>query len=283
MGRQAIKKLVKRTPLLGYLAMKTMSRLRAAKRFAAEMRLTARGGAGTQKYEFSRLDTGCCCVDGGEREFRQIQNLLNFTKTSNSIYAAHQFPAAYHTIDINGRKVVGQRDPARRLALVPFDFRGKTVLDLGCNQGGMVLQLTGELKWAVGIDYDPRMINAANRVKSAIKSVNTSFYVLDLQRGPLSLIDDFLPEERVDFCFLLSVCAWLKNWREVIDFAQSRSESMLFETNGFPAQQQKQIDYLRRRYRSVNLLAETSEDDPTEKERRLYHLTEPIFVNFASE
>jgi SAM-dependent methyltransferase len=239
------------------------------------------GEADLQKYVFTRMDTDDCGNDD-ERLSRQIQNLLNFTKTSNSHYAAQQFPAAYHTININGQKVLGQRDPSQRLASVPVDFRGKTVLDLGCNQGGMVFQISGLVKWAVGVDYDSRMINAANRIADAIGASNTSFYVLDLQKGPLALISDFLPEQRVDICFLLSVCAWLNNWREVVDFAQSKSDSMLFETTGSSIQQQQQIDHLRMRYRAVELLAGTSEDDPIQKERKLFYLTEPVPIGVSS-
>ena len=122
------------------------------------------------------------------------------------------------------------------------------------------------------------MINAANRLKNAIGANNTSFYVLDLQREPLELISDFLPEQKVDICFLLSVCMWLDNWREVIDFAQAKSNSMLFETNGTPSQQQRQISYLRTRYRGVKLLSESSEDDPSQKHRKLFYLTEPVLL-----
>ncbi len=272
---QKVKDTIKRTPILGPLARKMISKQKTVRLLTKKMLSRLRGDIHSRHYVFSRMDTESC-ANNEERLILQIQNLLNYTKTSNSIYAAQQFPAAYHTVNISGRKVLGQRDPSKRLALVPVDFRDKTVLDLGCNQGGMILQINDMIKWAVGVDYDPRMINAANRVRNAIGASNISFYVLDLQRGPLALINDFLPEQRVDICFLLSVCAWLTNWQEVIDFAQSKSNAMLFETNGFASQQQEQIDHLRKRYRGVNLLSEASEDDPTEKERKLYYLTEPI-------
>jgi 2-polyprenyl-3-methyl-5-hydroxy-6-metoxy-1,4-benzoquinol methylase len=229
----------------------------------------------SHKYAFSRLDTANCMNDD-ERLFRQVQNLLNFTKTSNSSYSAEQFPAAYHSINVKGRQVSGQRDPAQRLASVPIDFRGKSVLDLGCNQGGMIHQIRSLVKWGVGIDYDSRMINAANRIKSVNASDNIGFYVVDLQSDPLELIGDFMPDEKADVCFLLSVCMWLKNWQQVIDFAQSKSNSMLFETNGSPLQQDQQMDYLRTKYAVVNMISETSEDDPTQKRRKLLYLTGPI-------
>jgi CTP-dependent riboflavin kinase len=252
----ASKRVIKSTPVIGTLAINLKRKY-------------------SRKYAFSRIETENC-VNADERVFRQIQNVLNFTKTSNSHYSAEQFPAAYHTINVNGRQVPGQRDPSKRLASVPIDFHGQSVLDLGCNQGGMIHEIRSLIKWGVGIDYDPRMINAANRIKSVNASENISFYVLDLQSDPLDLISDFMPDRKADICFLLSVCMWLKNWQQVIDFAHSKSNSMLFETNGSPLQQDEQINHLRKKYSVVSMLSATSDDDPIQKFRKLYYFTEPI-------
>jgi SAM-dependent methyltransferase len=252
----ASKKVVKSTPVVGTLARKLKLKY-------------------SRKYEFSRLDTENC-TDADERAFRQIQNILDFTKTSNSYYSAEQFPAGYHTVNVNGRQVPGQRDPSKRLASVPIDFHGKSVLDLGCNQGGMIHQIRSLIKWGVGIDYDPRMINAANRIKSVNASENISFYIVDLQNDPLELISDFMPDRKADICFLLSVCMWLKNWQQVIDFAHSKSNSMLFETNGSSLQQDQQINYLKTKYSVLSMCSEMSDDDPVQKNRKLLFLTEPI-------
>lgn len=252
----ASKRVVKSTPIIGTLARNLKLKY-------------------SRKYAFSRIETENC-TNADERVFRQIQNLLNFTKTSNSHYSAEQFPGAYHTINLNGRQVSGQRDPSKRLASVPIDFHGQTVLDLGCNQGGMIHEIRSLIKWGVGIDYDPRMINAANRIKSVNASENLGFYVLDLQNDPLAIISDFMPDRKADICFLLSVCMWLKNWQQVIDFAHSKSNSMLFETNGSPLQQDQQINYLKAKYAVVNMLSEISDDDPIQKFRKLFYLTEPI-------
>jgi len=252
----ASKRIVKSTPIIGTLA--------------RNLKLKYAG-----RYAFSRIETENC-INNDERLFRQIQNILNFTKTSNSNYSAEQFPAAYHTINVNGRQLPGQRDPSKRLASVPIDFHGKTVLDLGCNQGGMIHEIRSLVKWAVGIDYDSRMINAANRIKSVNASENISFYIVDLQNDPLELIDDFMPDRKADICFLLSVCMWLKNWQQVIDFAHSNSNAMLFETNGSPLQQDQQIEYLKAKYSVLDMLSEFSDDDPGQKYRKLIYLTGPI-------
>lgn len=215
----------------------------------------------SQPYSFQRVDA--------PNDEQRLLNLLNYTKTSGASYSADGYPAGYHSIKIGGRTIRGQRDPVARLASVPIDFAGKSVLDLGSNQGGMLFALSDKLKWGVGVDYDTRMVNAANRIKRVNDVGNLDFYVFDLERERLDLIRDFLPESHVDVCFLLSVCMWIKNWREVIDFTSSISDVILFETNGTPTQQHEQIAYLRSACGVVEVLTEESADDPGQKDRML--------------
>lgn len=252
-----VKSVIKKTPILG-------SSARLLKRAVLP--------SANEEYPFERLSTS----DEGDLEFRQVRNLLNYTKTSGARYSGERYPAGYHTIDLGGRRLEGQRQPAKRLTLVPYDFRGKTVLDIGSNQGGMLFEICGVLKQGIGIDYDPRMVNAANRIKAVRQAENVHFFVFDVEKEPLELVLDFLPNERVDIVFLLAVCAWLRNWRDVIDFAAGISTSMLFETTGTDEQQAQQEEYLRHVYRDVQLLAATSEDDPNQKRRKLLYLSVPI-------
>jgi hypothetical protein len=252
---------LKRTPVLGPLA-------RRSARALGLGRTRARAGA---PYAFERLPLEPF-IDGRERSRRQFLNLLNYTKTSGSSYAGQKYPAGYHTIEVDGWRMPGQRDPRVRLAAVPVDFRGKTVLDIGSNQGGMLFALDG-IRWGVGIDYDSRMVNAANRIRGARGAQHLGFYVFDLDTEPLELIHDFLPAPRVDIAFLLSVCMWLRNWSAVIEFAARTSDAMLFETNGTDRQQAGQEAELHRLYAGVQLLADASDDDPKQKRRRLYYCT----------
>jgi SAM-dependent methyltransferase len=250
-----VKSLVSRVPVLHAAAAKLLGRSRAK-----------------AKYAFSRMAT-----DGlrdGPLLMRQVRNLLAYTKTSNSAYNAEEFPAGYHSITLNGERLRGQREPGVRIDLAPVDFAGKSVLDIGSNQGGMLFQIRDKIRWGVGIDFDSRMVNAANRIRSALGSSALSFYVFDLEREPLDLIQDFLPEAKADICFLLSVCMWITNWRDVIDFASRHSAAMLFETNGSEQQQGEQIAYLRQIYQSVQKLSGESADDPGQRKRELYYLTD---------
>jgi 2-polyprenyl-3-methyl-5-hydroxy-6-metoxy-1,4-benzoquinol methylase len=84
-----------------------------------------------------RLDTQVEELDGLDIGTRKIINLLNYTKRSASAYDGQGYDVGYHSFNINGKQFKGQRDPKQRLSNVNYDFTGKTVLDIGCNQGGM--------------------------------------------------------------------------------------------------------------------------------------------------
>lgn len=219
-----------------------------------------------EKYMFVRLDT----VSQTNPDQARVINLLNYTKTSQSAYNAEDFPAAYHSIALKDLNLRGQRDPMERINLVPLDFEGKTVLDIGCNQGGMLFSISGKIAHGVGIDYDSRLINAANKIRSYTKISNIDFYVFNLEDENLDLISDFLPAEKVDVAFLLAVCMWIDNWKEVIQFAKKVSTALLFESNGKSEQQLEQLEYLRSIYSKVDLISAQSQEDSLQKKRKLY-------------
>jgi SAM-dependent methyltransferase len=254
--------LIKRTPVVGPLAK------RGARLIGLGKTLRSRTPA-----NFERLSTDSS-ADACETSRRRLTNLLNYTKISGASYSARNYPAGYHSIEIDGVTLEGQRNPHVRLASVPIDFRGKTVLDIGSNQGGMLFALDG-IEWGVGIDFDSRMVNAANRISAARRTNNLGFYVFDLDKEPLELIEDFFPSSKIDIVLLLSVCMWVKNWRQVIAFAARTADEMLFESNGAEFQQDEQEKELRRQYDRVDLLAESSDDDPRQKRRRLFYCSCP--------
>ena len=208
--------------------------------------------------------------DGIDIEIRKILNLLAYTKTNMVTYNAQGYPSGYHTLKIDGHTFGGQRDPAQRLDGVPFDFNGATVLDLGCNQGGMLLSLADRIKAGVGVDFDHKMVNAANRIRAHKQLANLNYYVFDLEKENLELLQNFFRDKNVDIVFLLSVCMWIKNWKSVIDFARSISNYLLFESNGSAEQQLEQETYLRSSYPGVTLVREASTDDSGQQRRQLF-------------
>lgn len=212
-------------------------------------------------------------LDGSDQtavEINKLLNLLAYTKASGSSYSAKDFPSAYHTLRISGHEFKGQRDPNERLKDVPFEFAGASVLDLGCNQGGMLFSIADRIKAGIGVDFDHRMINAANRIRRHSEIGNLDFYVFDLDREDLQVLRNFMRDSTVDIVFLLSVCMWLSNWKSVIDFARSISSAVLFESNGSEEQQREQEAYLRSRYGSIFKVRDTSTDDAGQPNRRLF-------------
>jgi len=199
----------------------------------------------------------------------KLINLLNYTRGRSVSYSASSFETGYHTLKIGEFELKGQRNPDQRFANVPFDFNGKSVLDIGCNQGGMLHAIADKISHGVGIDFDFKMVNAANKIKSYNQTAHLDFYNFDLDNEDYGYISDFLPDSRVDIIFLLSVCKWITRWKELITFCASISDYMLFETNGSAEVQQGQISYLKTVFKKVDIINEKSEDDLTQKDRIL--------------
>lgn len=107
----------------------------------ASRKIRGKDGSGRDRYVFKRIDS--------DDYLDQIKNLLNYAKTSGSIYNAQDFPAGYHTIKIGSLNLKGQRDLDERYSRIPINFTGKTVLDLGCNQGGMLLHNADKIQLGV--------------------------------------------------------------------------------------------------------------------------------------
>mgnify|MGYP005623436315 CR=1 FL=1 len=221
-----------------------------------------------KKFTPKRIDLEAENINFNKEELKLI-NLLNYTKKSASTYSGELYDIGYHTLKLGDKVLKGQRNPEERFKNVPFDFKGKSVLDIGSNQGGMLNAVSNEIKFGIGIDYDYRMVNVSNRIKEASNNKNLQFYVFDLENEKLEYIKDFLPTNKVDICFLLSVCMWLPNWKELIQFVQNTSDNLLFESNGKEEQQEEQIEFLKSIYKDVLLINETSEDDPLQKKRKL--------------
>lgn len=257
-----MKRLIKQTPFVGPVAQSVYRRLRSPWSRTSRQRQSS--------FVFERLALDAPEPAEFDRQTRQIVNCLNYTKTSGSAYSAHKYPAGYHTLQLNGLHLAGQRKPAERLSLVPFDFKGKTVLDIGCNQGGMLFAIADQIEWGVGVDYDYRMINACNRIRSHTRTSHLDFYVFNLDRDPLEVMEDLLPGTTVDVAFLLSVCKWVDNWRSVIGMTATVATRLLFESNGTDEQQAEQLECVRQHYRHVTQLSDQSNDDPRHKDRRLY-------------
>jgi len=221
------------------------------------------------KYEWKRSQPTNGAIPADQRRIK-ILNILDFTKTSGNEYAAVKYPAGYHEIQFDGDLIPGQRSPRERLDLVPLDFSGKSILDIGCNQGGMIFGCCNNAKWAVGLDYDYRMINACNLIARELNHKNCSFFVFDIDRDPHVIIEDLIPEQKVDVVMLLSVCKWVEKWDNLIQFLPSITSTLVFESNGTDREQTEQIECVERNFREVRLLNDRGHQDGQRLKRKLF-------------
>jgi SAM-dependent methyltransferase len=202
-------------------------------------------------------------------EERSVLNLISYAKYEKP-YGGSEFEAGYQSIFLGNKYVEGQRDCKWRLESVPYDFTDKVVLDIGTNQGGMLFAIAHKIKYGIGIDYNPKLINVANRIKSCGQISNLDFYVFDLDKEALSIIENFLKSKTVDICFFLSMCQWIKQWQNVVNFIYEHSNALLFESNGSKKMQEQERDFLAKKYTKVQLIKQQSDDDKKGYKRKLY-------------
>lgn len=84
----------------------------------------------------------------------KVVAILKYTTTDKKAYSAEEYSAGYHTVELNGQKIRGQRDMTIRFENIKYDFNNKNVLDIGCNQGGMLMHIHDDIKNGYGIDYN---------------------------------------------------------------------------------------------------------------------------------
>ena len=207
------------------------------------------------EYEHLNLDS----LTGSSFQKARIFNIINFAKDTYS--SDFSFEAGYQSIKIGGRKFNGRRDPSVRISALNLDFRGKSVLDIGCNQGGILFDIANDIKCGIGVDYEPRMVNICNALKRVNDKNNLDFFVFDIENDPLTLLRDFIPTKKIDVIFLMAVCQHIMNWKSLIEFTASQSEILVFESNGTEEQQDEQIKFVNSCFAYSREIYSVSHDD----------------------
>jgi 2-polyprenyl-3-methyl-5-hydroxy-6-metoxy-1,4-benzoquinol methylase len=230
-----------------------------AKSFAKKLGLAGRAVPIRYKYVRNSL----AGLREEDYEIAQVKNMINYCKTTRS--SDFDFDAGYHHVKIKSTELIGRRNPKARLEAIGFDFKDKVVLDIGCNQGAMVFALAGDVKQAIGLDYEGKVINVCNVIKKLNGYRNVDFYIFDIDADPHKNILDFIPESGVDVVFLLAVCKHVKKWRELIDFVAQLSPSVIFEANGSEEEKLEQANELKKRFKKCTEIYTTSPDDNTSR------------------
>ena len=196
---------------------------------------------------------------------QRLLSILRQSTTKKTAYCGQKFEGGYHTWKLPStsggtRTVKGQRDCVRRLkALVKvgnYSLRDKVVLDIGCNQGGCLVEIGDQIKFGIGVDVNPELINCANRMASHFHKRNLTFYTYDVdaQNGDFDTMLTFLPYKKPNIIFLLAVCQWIVNWKSLITWCYHNSLHLLFEDNGNKQQQKEHQHLLDQLYGAENVV-----------------------------
>lgn len=153
----------------------------------------------------------------------------------------------------------GIRDPNIRIKHIPLDFSNKTVLDIGCNCGGILFSIADKIKFGYGNDINPLAINFANGLIKKYNIENLNFKVADLSKWQNC---NNLP--KTDIIFALAIAKWIQPWKEIIKYVNA--PVVIFETHGKGNMQPEQVNWLKENYNTVELLLENYE----EGKRKLY-------------
>ena len=158
--------------------------------------------------------------------------------------------------DSEENNLIGQRDPKKRLKLINkhLSFKDKSVLDIGCNSGEILFSLQN-IKFGVGVDFDPYKINMCNLIKRYNKSSNLDFFNLDLKKENYEIMTSFFPKDeyKVDIVFLLALCQkWIYPCTNLINYIYNISDTLIIEINGESIDQKNElIEYLNKLYDTV--------------------------------
>lgn len=88
-------------------------------------------------------------------------------------YGQNYFYQSFRKVGIRGL-----RSTEERIKILDINslISNKTVLDIGCNSGFLLMQLSNNYKYAEGIDINHTMIKIANTVKKRLKLSNVFFH-----------------------------------------------------------------------------------------------------------
>jgi len=150
----------------------------------------------------------------------------------------HGQPTVYTSIDLPHTKIAGARDSAERLEAFHAtwarggDLRGRTILDLGCNAGGMLFAAQRHKPGrCLGVEHDADKARVANRI-AAYNGLDARFVPGDLD----ALKAEDISSEPFDVVFSFAVEAHLKDRPRFYRLLGEMAKDLLyFETNAMSA------------------------------------------------
>ena len=136
---------------------------------------------------------------------------------------------SYYSINFDGLVYKGERAWEPRWAAISsvVVFKGKRLLELGCNLGllSCYAQHLGALEGGVAVDHDERIVNAAKEM-SVVAGVKLTHKIINFDSE--DRWEDELPANEFDIVSALSVINWLKDKQRFLNFL-SQFPEILYE------------------------------------------------------
>jgi len=178
----------------------------------------------------------------------------------------------YHSYTLDDVNITAQRNPKMRLDEFRkfIDFTDKNVLDFGCNVGAMLHHLP-EIKEGIGIDFDPKCINAAANIAEILEYTNQKFYVHDCDKDSYKELKDKITF-KPDVIFLLSLGSWIQTWRDLYSFCLEYPEVFIVLEINNEDEGKPQLKFFRENGYEPELIVNHSLDDSTNNNRRRTYL-----------
>lgn len=189
----------------------------------------------------------------------------HFLSTKDVIYCAFSTP------DFTVRRDQAQRDAARRLEQFGVrldDIRGKRVLDLGCNNGAILFQLSNYgPACGLGIEYDPEKVDLARRIAEFAGIERLEFRI-----GDLDVLEARELGAPFDVVLCLAIEAHVQKpdhlYRLLADVTQG---ALLFEANASTSPKSVEAELAKVGFREIRHLGTCDDDIVPRNNRR------PIF------
>ncbi|MFZ2508407.1 MAG: methyltransferase domain-containing protein [Steroidobacteraceae bacterium] len=147
-------------------------------------------------------------------------------RTRDTIYCAFSTPR------FSVAREEAQRDAARRLqrfGIGPDQVRGRRILDLGCNNGAMLFQLSNYgPAYGLGVEFDPEKVELARRIANFSAISCLEFRVGDVDRTDAAELGG-----PFDVVLCLALTAHVKDTGHLYELLAATTRGTLyFEANG---------------------------------------------------
>lgn len=214
---------------------------------------------------------------------RQLDGYKKNYFKSNSWGINGNLPAGYHSLNFFGLNIPGQRDCKRRIAKISqfINFQGKSVIDFGCNTGGMLFSIE-DPAFCLGLDYDKAAISVAKKIKASIfntglqeYSSRFQFKACDFDKVNYEKILGELSKKYFDIALLGSLGSWVRKWRSLYSVALEVSKLIIFEENN-SNEGEEQIIFFKMMGAKVTKIISGSDDDISGNNFRNTYLIEPL-------